>query len=72
MCSNTIYDLLKNQHSKNPEANVISAPGRTPLTYSRLYNFTEIIADQMSKLGIGRNDRLAIVLPNGPEIAVAF
>ncbi len=29
------------------------------------------VAD-LNRLGIGRNDRVAIVLPNGPELAVAF
>ena len=26
----------------------------------------------LNQLGIGRNDRVAIVLPNGPELASAF
>ena len=29
-------------------------------------------AEQLRALGIGRNDRIAIVLPNGPEMATAF
>jgi acyl-CoA synthetase (AMP-forming)/AMP-acid ligase II len=29
-------------------------------------------AEQLHALGIGRNDRVAIVLPNGPEMATAF
>jgi len=68
----TIFDLLKTQSSRNFEAIAISAPGRIPLTYSRLYIFiTEIVA-QLNALGFDRNDRIAIVIPNGPEMAVAF
>jgi len=67
-----LYDLLKTQSSENPEAIAISAPGRIPFTYNRLYNFINGIVEQLNGLGIGRNDRVAIVVPNGPEIAAAF
>lgn len=68
----SLYDLLKTQSSKNPEAIAISAPGRITLTYSRLYTFINGIVEQLNGLGIGRGDRVAIVVPNGPEMAVAF
>jgi acyl-CoA synthetase (AMP-forming)/AMP-acid ligase II len=68
----SISDLIKKQSSKNPEAIAISAPGRNPLTYGRLSTFMNEIVKQLNDLGFGRNDRLAIVLPNGPEMAVAF
>ena len=44
---------------------------RKPLTHARLHSF---ICEQVrfSDFGIGRNDRVAILLPNGPELAVAF
>ena len=31
----------------------------------------ETVTD-LNRMGIGRNDRVAIVLPNGPEMAAAF
>lgn len=68
----TIYDLLKTQHLENPAANAISAPGRTPLIYSRLYTFIDEIAEQFNSFGFLPSDRIAIVVPNGPEMAVAF
>jgi acyl-CoA synthetase (AMP-forming)/AMP-acid ligase II len=67
-----LHDLLKMKSSINPEAIAISAPGRPPLTYNRLYKFINEIVEQLNALGFGRNDRLALVLPNGPEMAVAF
>jgi acyl-CoA synthetase (AMP-forming)/AMP-acid ligase II len=30
------------------------------------------VVNTLNQMGIGRNDRVAIVLPNGPEMAVAF
>ena len=68
----TVYDLLKAQNSKYPAASAIFAPGRIPLTYSRLYTFINGIVEQLNGLGIGRRDRVAIVVPNGPEMAVVF
>jgi acyl-CoA synthetase (AMP-forming)/AMP-acid ligase II len=50
----------------------ILAPGRTALTYSALKQLIGDTVARLNQLGIGRNDRVAIVLPNGPEMATAF
>lgn len=50
----------------------IAAPGRKPLTYKALRQHVTNTIATLNTLGIGRNDRLAIVLPNGPEMASAF
>jgi acyl-CoA synthetase (AMP-forming)/AMP-acid ligase II/aryl carrier-like protein len=54
------------------EANAVLAPGRVPLTYGRLAEQVASAIRQLNDLGIGRNDRLAVVLPNGPEMALTF
>jgi acyl-CoA synthetase (AMP-forming)/AMP-acid ligase II len=54
------------------EATAIRAPGRAPLTYGALRSFLEGAVQSLRALGAGRNDRVAIVLPNGPEMAVSF
>ena len=54
------------------DAVAIAAPDATPLTY---YGLRALIAEtipSLNRFGIGRNDRVAIVLPNGPEMATAF
>jgi oxalate---CoA ligase len=53
-------------------ATAISAPGRPPLTYSALRALIERTLAGLNGMGIGRNDRLAIVLANGPEMATCF
>ncbi len=68
----SIYQLLKMQAEKNPEAIAITAPERSPLTYGRLLKRVEHTVDTLRACGVKRNDRVAIVLPNGPEMAVAF
>ncbi len=54
------------------DAAAITAPGARELTF---HAFRKLVADTVAALngfGIGRNDRVAIVLPNGPEMATAF
>jgi len=68
----SIYRLLESQARRSPEAIAIAAPGRAPLTYSQLVNQVEDVARTLNSMGVGRNDRVAVVLPNGPEMAVAF
>ena len=44
----------------------------SPLTYRRLSTQIKALGERLNQLGIGRGDRVAVVLPNGPEMAVAF
>jgi acyl-CoA synthetase (AMP-forming)/AMP-acid ligase II len=64
--------LLEHQAKRIPDAPAILAPGRVPLTYSRLYQHIENIGHTLRAMGIGRHDRVVVVLPNGPEMAVAI
>jgi acyl-CoA synthetase (AMP-forming)/AMP-acid ligase II len=64
-----IRDLIRQQPA---DAVALRAPGRPPLTYGALLSETEEIAGALSHRGIGPGHRLAIVLPNGPEMAAAF
>ena len=68
----TIYQLLKTRADRAPRAAAIVAPGRGPLTYALLLQRVEHLAHLLHEMGIGRNDRVAIVLPNGSEMAMAF
>lgn len=54
------------------DAIAMTAPNRSPLTYRGLRTHTERTVNTLNRLGIGRNDRVAIVLPNGPQMAAAF
>ncbi|MEO7385607.1 MAG: acyl--CoA ligase [Gammaproteobacteria bacterium] len=53
-------------------ATAISAPGRPDLTYKGLRDQVSGTVPALNALGVGRDDAVAIVLPNGPEMAVAF
>jgi oxalate---CoA ligase len=50
----------------------LRAPERAPLTYGDLRAQIAATVAQLNRLGVGREDAVAIVLPNGPEMATAF
>jgi len=68
----TVLDLIRGRASEQPEAVALLAPGRPALAYRNLIEQLDAVAGQLSSLGIQRGDRVALVLPNGPEMAVAF
>jgi acyl-CoA synthetase (AMP-forming)/AMP-acid ligase II len=67
--TSTLWELLAAGVDHAP---AIAAPGRPGLTYQGLRRQIEYTVSTLNKLGIGRNARVAIVLPNGPEMAAAF
>jgi acyl-CoA synthetase (AMP-forming)/AMP-acid ligase II len=64
--------LLEYHAKRIPDLPAILAPGRAPLTYGRLYQHIETMGRALRAMGIGRRDRVAVVLPNGPEMTVAI
>ncbi|MDH5748247.1 MAG: AMP-binding protein, partial [Rhodospirillales bacterium] len=50
----------------------ISAPDRPDLSHAGLRDLAERTVKSLNEVGIGRGDRISIVLPNGPEMATAF
>lgn len=69
---NSIFDLIKEQSHLRPDEIAIIAPNRQSLTYHKLCLHLEKTVSVLNEFGIGKNDRVAIVLPNGPELATAF
>lgn len=55
-----------------PDAHAIGAPDRPWLSFAGLAAQTLSTLAALHGAGIGRGDRVAIVLPNGPEMASAF
>ncbi|RVD41452.1 AMP-dependent synthetase [Mesorhizobium sp. M4A.F.Ca.ET.020.02.1.1] len=54
------------------DAPAILAPDRPTLTHGGLRQLIGATAAALHARGIGRGDRVAIVLPNGPEMATSF
>ena len=64
--------MLIAQAERAPRETAIEAPGRSPLSYAALWQAVNACACQLRGIGIQRRDRIAVCLPNGPEMAVAF
>ena len=67
-----IHHLLEIQAERRADAVAIAGFGNSLLSFRRLLLQVEQAAKTLHTLGIGRNDRVAMVSPNGPEMALAF
>jgi oxalate---CoA ligase len=67
--SSTLNRLLSFGRADAP---AITAPGAQTLTYDGLRRLVADTVVALNAFGIGRNDRVGIVLPNGPQMATAF
>ena len=58
--------------ARSPQALAMLAPERAPLAYGTFASLCDTVADALRARGLARNDKLAIVLANGPDMAAAF
>ena len=64
--------LLRRQAMSFPHVHALLAPGRKPMAYAALWQQVQDVAVTLAGLGVTRGERVALVLPNGPEMAAAF
>lgn len=64
-----VYDVTS---SGKPDAPAVGAPGRPWLTFAGLKKLVDDTLATLNGVGIGRGDRVAMVVPNGPEAATSF
>ena len=67
-----IRQALEEQSQQNPNNFALLALARAPLTYSRLLTHCYGLISDLNHAGISRGDRVAVVLPNGPEMAACM
>ncbi len=67
--ADTVPQFLRRGADSAP---AIGTPGRPWLTHAGLRALAQRTTASLNAMGIGRNDRVAMVLPNGPEMAAAF
>src|SRR5438034_4917776 len=65
----TLKQLMENGED---DAMALAAPAMAPLTFAGLRSQMSYTLDALNRVGIGQNDRVAIVLPNGPLMATTF
>jgi amino acid adenylation domain-containing protein/non-ribosomal peptide synthase protein (TIGR01720 family) len=67
-----IRHVLEDWAVRTPDAPMLVASGRIPITYGRLQRHIDEVVQRLCALGVGCKDRVALALPTGPEMAVAF
>ena len=65
----TIKELIFDGN-QDPDHPAIETPGYQPLTYRDLRNQILWVIKTLNAMGFGRNDRIAVIMPAGPETAV--
>jgi amino acid adenylation domain-containing protein len=68
----SICTLLQERARENLSEAAILAVDRHPLTFAALFAFMSYLGKLMRGTGVTRTDRVAVVLPNGPEMATSF
>ena len=68
----TLARLMHDRAVRQPDAPAILAPGRTPLSYATLWQQILCIGDRLREYGPASALRVAVALPEGPDMAVAF
>src|SRR5262249_45140270 len=64
----TLLDLLAGAD----DSPALIAPQKTPLTYGVMRGNVQQLAGQLNRFGLGRGDRIAIAMPNGPELILTW
>src|SRR5438093_9766011 len=68
---NSIHAVLLARATCSPESLALLAPQRRPLSYAGLLEQVEGVVAWLHGMGVRRDDPVAVVLPSGPEMAVA-
>ena len=68
----TLYQLLEFHRRQRSETPAILSERRPPLTYGRLFDQVAAAVAALRSAGVSRRDRVALVLPDGPELLSAF
>jgi acyl-CoA synthetase (AMP-forming)/AMP-acid ligase II/acyl carrier protein/NRPS condensation-like uncharacterized protein len=67
-----LEDLLAHHGRTAPDRDAILSPGAAPMTYAVLWACAKDTVRALRSVGVGRSDRVAVVLPDGPEAAAAI
>ncbi|GMQ80811.1 MAG: acyl--CoA ligase [Rhodothermia bacterium] len=68
----TISGIVASNAETRPNGNAVLSLKSHALTYEALFEHISDTVSALNAIGLTRNDRLAVVLPNGPEMATAF
>lgn len=66
-----IFEVLNEAAKKYPENQAVSFLG-SQLSYKQLHESVEAIASSLHKLGVKKGTRVAVLLPNCPQIVISY
>jgi acyl-CoA synthetase (AMP-forming)/AMP-acid ligase II/acyl carrier protein len=66
----SLEDNLTFYSQRSPDRHAILAPGWSPMTYAALRARANNMVRGLRSIGVGRHDRVAVMLPQGPDCAV--
>src|ERR1700730_8539064 len=69
MAANTLFSVLEHGAASEP---ALVVPGGPRPPYGQLREQVSLAADRLAQHGLGREDRIALVFPNGAESIVLF
>ncbi len=67
----TIYQLLANSATRFPRNDALMFFGQR-ISYSELLSLIDTFASSLYELGVRKGDRVAVLLPNCPQMVIAF
>jgi len=67
----TVPDFLKQAVQKHPRQTATVFMGAR-LTYRKLYQKTQRLASALYQLGVRKGDRVAVILPNCPQMVISY
>lgn len=68
----TLMRAIAGHARRQADAVALLAPGRVSLSYEALLRAVDRTQNALAAAGFGQGDRIAVALPNGPELAVAL
>jgi len=70
--NDTLRDLIRQQAERHPGAPALLAPGCGPLNHAGLWLLVQRIGAALAQAGAQPDTRVAVALPNGPQMAAVF
>jgi acyl-CoA synthetase (AMP-forming)/AMP-acid ligase II/acyl carrier protein len=67
----SVRRLIQEAVERDADAPALYAPDRIPLNYGRLLARVDTVANALARAGVGSGDAVAVVVPNGPDMALA-
>ena len=66
----TISEQLRSVVQRYGERIALTGPNYAPLSYAGLFEQVAHVVDALNDLGVGRGDRVAVVMADGPKMAI--